>query len=462
MNQTPGSPRKKNRLWKIFASLKFTVWILVILAAASVIGTVVPQSEEARAFFKDNHPLIFHFFESVNLFDMYHAIWFQFLLLLLALNILVCTWDRLPAVMKIAFKKQGIFSRNRFTGFPHKESFTTYASYDALAGKCEDLITRRFRTNLVESEERFMMFFGESGRFAKTGVYIVHLSVLVLLLGALVGSIWGFEGYIRIPENEEGNIVSLRRSEEKIELDFSIFLKDFNVSFYRDGRPKEFLSEVEIRENGKAVKKGSIRVNHPLHYRGISIFQSNYGQIPFAREEMKNREVTLSVIVLETGFSYQVKAKINEKVTLPEQLGEVELTDFMNHWIMGQRNLGEAFTGTYTKTDGTTEKIVLPVHFRRFDMMRQGEVMFYISDYATRYYTGLQVNRDPGYPLVYLGFLLMIIGFVITFYIHHKRVGIALEDKGDQRVVTIYGHSDRNPFSMSHNIKKLADKLKNT
>jgi len=84
-----------NSIWKFFTSVRLTVVLLLTLAATSIIGTLIPQNEAPRAYIQAFGPALYRFFELLGFLDLYHSWWFQTLMLLLALNILVCSIDRL-------------------------------------------------------------------------------------------------------------------------------------------------------------------------------------------------------------------------------------------------------------------------------------------------------------------------------------------------------------------------------
>src|SRR3989337_3964977 len=90
-----------DQVWKFFTSIKLAIFIIIILAVASIIGTIIEQNqplEKYRQFYSDG---TIRLFESLNLFDMYHSWWFLLLLVLLTVNLSCCTLDRLPRTVKV-------------------------------------------------------------------------------------------------------------------------------------------------------------------------------------------------------------------------------------------------------------------------------------------------------------------------------------------------------------------------
>jgi cytochrome c biogenesis protein len=122
-------------------------------------------------------------------------------------------------------------------------------------------------------------------------------------------------------------------------------------------------------------------------------------------------------------------------------------------------NLGESFVGVLTPKDGKPVNIILPIRFPAFDKMRKGEVVITVADYKTRYYTGLQVTRDPGVWIVYLGFVVMIAGCFITFFVAHERICVEIERRGEKAAIAVSGMADKNFTGMENKVKKISEKL---
>jgi cytochrome c biogenesis protein len=103
--------------------------------------------------------------------------------------------------------------------------------------------------------------------------------------------------------------------------------------------------------------------------------------------------------------------------------------------------------------------VILPVRFPEFDKMRKGGLLISVTDAKYWYYTGLQVTKDPSVWIVYSGFIIMIIGCFITFFMSHQRIFIEVLDKGKHRAVLVSGTADRNRLGMNKKIKTIAEKL---
>jgi cytochrome c biogenesis protein len=452
MTSQPASGGITDALWKLFTSIKLTLVLLLSLAATSIIGTLIPQNSEPASYVAAYGETLFRFFWVLGLFDMYHSWWFQILIILLAANVVVCSADRISSNRKILLVRRPHFQAARFRNLPNRAGFENDQSPAALQALYAPYFSRKARAVQVEPSADGFLMFGENGRWTRFGVYTVHLSVVLLLAGGLIGSIFGFDGYASIPEGDAVQAITLRNSGEKLRLPFAIRCDNFTVSFYETGAPKEFRSGLSILENGKQVLQKDIIVNDPLHYRGISIYQSSYGTLP-------SDEVVLSFTSRSTGMVYNRKARIGAEIPLPENLGTFALRELRHDAQFKGHLVGDAYIGTLTPPGGASEEILLPVRFPTFDRMRRGQVVIAVDEVKERHYTGLQVNKDPGVDVVYVGFVLMILGCYVTFFTSHQQVCIEVARKGARTQVTVSGTANKNKAAMERRIRRLAAAL---
>jgi cytochrome c biogenesis protein len=441
-----------DRLWKTFASVKLTIALLLTLAATSVVGTLIPQNEEPTAYLQALGEFLYRLFALFGLFDMYHCWWFRTLILLLVINIVVCSIERLKVNRKILFVRHPRFNIARYRQVKNKSEFSENSDAALLKNLYPPIISRSFRYQRLEETDQGFALYAENGRWTRLGVYVVHLSVVILLVGGLIGSIFGFDGFVNIPEGETVQAIQLSNSDRKLQLDFAIRCDDFNVEFYNSGAPKEFRSSLTVLKQGKPVLQKDIIVNDPLRYEGISFFQSSYGNLP-------PNEIILSFTSRATGMIYTKRAKIDEPLTLPEGLGTFVLKRYTRQADFKGHNIGEAFIGVLTAPDGSSVEVTLPLKFPSFDKMRKGNLFIAVADFVPRYFTGLQVSKDPGVGVVYVGFILMIIGIYITFFMFHQQVCVEVVSQDKESRIMVAGTSNKNKLRMQKKVAKLAQRL---
>ena len=446
--------RPLSRVWTFFTSVKLTVVVLLLVATTSIIGTLIPQNAAPAFYVHKYGEALAKIFMAFDFFDMYHSWWFLLLMGVLGINIVVCSIHRLNTTWKIIFPQKVKFSFSRFQKLKNKETFQAKGDISALADTFKKLLEKRMGQIVCENTQGEILLFSEKGRWTRIGVYIVHASVLLLLLGAVIGGVFGYKGFVAIPEGETATKIELRGTNEHLNLGFDIRCNTFSVSFYDTGAPEEFKSNLTIVEDGKEVLTTDIVVNDPLRYKGISLYQSSYGTDSAS-------SVHLSITSNGSGMVYHQTVNMGENVTLPEAGGTFTLEHFLKGYNFRGHNLGESFVGKVTDKAGKEISIILPMKFSTFDKMRRGRFVFQVEEFEKRYYTGLQVTYDPGVWYVYTGFIFMIVGCWVTFFMSHQSICIQVkEDKKGFSQVQIFGTANKNNQAMKIKIKKFATKLK--
>jgi cytochrome c biogenesis protein len=430
-----------------------SVILLGSIGATSIIGTLIPQNESHRSYLEAFGDFYYRLFLVFDFFDMYHSWWFQLLILLLTLNIIICSIDRLSSVWKIVFVKEPPFRIARFRSTADKIEFTDNRHAEELEKVFPPLVTKGFGYSRIEKTDDGFCIFAEKWRWTRLGVYIVHLSIIFLLVGALIGSLYGFDGYVNIPEGGEINSVSIRNSQNLQKLDFTVRCDDFNVSYYESGSPKEYRSSLTVLESGKPVLHKDIVVNDPLRFKGVNFFQSSYGTLP-------PESVTLLCKSKSSGESYKIDLKLQEPVNLPEDMGKLVINNYGESISYRGRAIGEAFTGVLIPEDQKPVNIVIPIRFPTFDEMRNGSQTFSIASYDHRYYPGLQVTRDPGVWIVYTGFIFMIVGCFITFFMSHERICVEVTRSKKRNKIMVAGISNKNKLGMKNKLTRLYNSLR--
>lgn len=450
--------------WKFFASVKLTVVVLLSLAALSIIGTLIPQNESPVEYFRAFGPFLYQVLATLDIFDMYRSWWFQGLIIMLVVNIIICSIDRLQTTGKIIFTRNPKFNLGNYRRRKSRKDFSLEGDIGPVKERYNAILSKKYGYCEVVSADKGVAFTAEKGRLTRLGVYIVHLSVVILLIGGLVGSLKGFEGFANIAEGESADTIQLRFTDGTLKLPFAIQCDDFDVQFYDTGAPKEFRSKLTIIEDGRPVLQRDIIVNDPLRYKGINIFQSSYGKLnnPGPNVDV-SKEIELGFKSKASGMIYTVKTSLNKPVEIPEGMGRFVIDEYRPAAEFKGMAVGPALVGTLTPKEREPQSVLLPIKFPKFDGMRKGDVIISVLRagqlFEERYYTGLQITRDPGVWLVYTGFILMILGCMVTFFMGHQQVVVELQPKGSRIGVMVSGKTNKNKVGFQYKLERLAEKL---
>jgi cytochrome c biogenesis protein len=450
---------KKNQtipdlIWQFFCSVKLVVYTLVLLATTSIIGTIILQNGTQQQYLRLYGEGFYNLIKIFNIDDMYHAWWFLALMVILCINIVVCSIEKLSNTWKIIFPKQLKFNPDRFRKQKNLEIFTLKKDGVSLSNDYERILSKAIGTVIKKQTDTSTVLYAEKGRWTRMGVYVVHFSILLLLTGALIGAAFGFKAHLNLDEGATSDTAFMAKKRLPINFGFSIRCNDFDVKFYDTGAPDEFKSNITIIENGKESFTKDIRVNHPLRYKGINIFQASYGS-------GKPNGAVLEIIRQSDKRVTDHTLKIGDDIQLPGNKGLFKLEGFLPHFDFRGNNLGDAFIGKIVPTDGKSFQIALPIKFPTFDRMRKGDFAFVVKEFEQKYYTGLQITKDPGVWYVYSGFIFLIIGCWITFFMSHQSYFIEIKSaENNTSTISISGTTNRNNQGMRLKIKKIVTKLK--
>ena len=450
-------------VWNFFCSLKLTIFLLITLSAASIIGTVIQQNASPEQYLKEYSDSTIRLFGALNFFDMYHSWWFILLLYLLTVNLVACSVKRLPRDMKMLAtptlaldegleKTLSLVKRRKMSG-----------NAATLRDKMSEFLRQEFAAPLITGDKGIYHLFAEKHIYSRFGVYVLHFSIIVIFIGAMTGSYFGYKAFVNI---EEGTGVSAvykpaapgrhpetpeQLANRTIDLGFTVRCEKFTISYYDNGAPKEYKSILSVIENGRTVvDKRPIIVNDPLTYKGITFYQSNYSPVgePVFHLTVRNRKDAAPI---------KLSIRHGERVALANGsfLQALEYTEEIKPFI--HQVSGPAVELALTPETGAPQKFLILKNYPGFDAQRGGDLIFTYEGLDQKWLTGLQVAKDPGVWIVWIGCALMIIGIGMSFLLSHRRIWIRIESGR----ITIAGTANKNQAAFQLFFDGMLEKLKN-
>ncbi len=442
-----------SEITEFFASVRLALVILITLASTSILGTVLPQGEPLGLYTSRYGSAAGKVIRYFQLDDMYHSWWFQWLLLLLAANLIVCSIKRFSQTWKVITASPRPVNDPLFNSLPFHEKGISGQDPARIRESLRALLQGHFKKIIPLASDSGTVYYGEKGRYSRFGVYLVHLSVLVIFAGAIIGSLFGFKGVLELKEGQSKDHIILRGQNLLKPLDFSVRLDRFGITFYENGLPKEYRSDLTILEGGEAKDKAVIRVNDPFTYKGITFYQSSYDQSP----------TSLKISIKKGETQSEVLTQMDQRTPIPGTPFALEAVRFVSNLS----DLGPALGILLFKDQEEIDHGWVLANHPGFHGNRLGEFRLGIKEIQTQYITGLQVNRDPGIWFIWVGSSLMLLGFIVTFYFSHQQLWIWIREKKDPKgrvktEVLMGGTAHKNRGAFVLKMDRLFEKIRST
>ncbi|MFP4462539.1 MAG: cytochrome c biogenesis protein ResB [Guyparkeria sp.] len=304
-----------SRLYTWLTSMNLAIALLSILAIASVIGTVLQQNQPFNDYLIEFGPFWFEVFNTLGLYDVYSVGWFVAILLFLLASTSACLIRNAPGFMRDIRSFRLNAQDKSLRAFAHSRQYQSDLPAATIVERTQALFGQLGYKARVKERDGEILVAARKGGMNRIGYVLTHLGMVVILVGGLIdskmylktlnmlgvvevetrdlpvsqvpeeshlppGALAGFRGSVNIPEGKWGDVafIGLKDGYVVQNLPFKIEVEDFHIEHYDTGMPKSFNSDLKLtdKETGEVIEE-TIRVNHPLKYKGYNIFQSSFG-----------------------------------------------------------------------------------------------------------------------------------------------------------------------------------------
>jgi cytochrome c biogenesis protein len=447
-----------DRLWRIFTSMRTALLLMLTLALLALIGSLLVQAPQGlqadpqaysawldglRPKYGGWVPIV----DRLGLFSVFTSIWFKAILVGLTTSILACSVNRFRGLWKTAIHPRTKMAGTFYDRAPH--SATVTSELDPMAAVTvagEVLRTRRFRT-VVEADGDVVHVYADRFRWAPFGTLLAHISLVSILVGALVGSAFGFR-------NNElaatiGSTVDVGGG-----TGLTLLARSFSDSYYPNGAPSDYASDLVLYRDGVEVASQTIRVNEPMAYEGVSFYQSFFG--PAAVMQITDAGGS---VVFEAGVPLLWSSD-----DATRRIGQVPLTgEGVTVFVVGAAS-GEVDP---TIKAGQMQLEIYPSGSERpsaIEVVSQG-VPLTVGDLTYTFkreqqFTGLIVARDPGVAFVWFGSILLVCGLFLVFFFPNRRIWAAVRARPDGRSDVRVGATARHDATFGPDFEKLVNDMR--
>ncbi|MBS0015959.1 MAG: cytochrome c biogenesis protein [Arthrospira sp. SH-MAG29] len=433
------APRKfvRKELVPVLADLRLAIVLLLAIAIFSISGTVIEQGQSA-AFYQANYPedpALFGFLTwkvllFIGLDHVYRTWWFLSILIVFGSSLTACTFTRQLPTLKSAQRWQYYDKEKQFKNLALSAEVNN-VSLDHLK---QTLESRRY---LVFQEGNKL--YARRGIIGRIGPIVVHASMLIILAGSIVGSMTGFIAQELVPS---GNLFGIQNildagpfSQSQMPQDWAVKVNRFWIDYTPDGTIDQFYSDLSVVDReGKERDRQTIHVNKPLRYDGITFYQADWGIAGVRVRINRSPVLQLPMAQLDTGGKGRI----------------------WGTWVPTKTDLSEGVSLLAKDLQGTV--LIYDNDGQLASTVREGMsidingVTLYVDEVVGS--TGLQIKADPGIPIVYLGFGLLMISVLMSYVSHSQIWGL---QQGDR--LYIGGKTNRAKVAFEREVVALLDKI---
>nr|ATN40767.1 c-type cytochrome biogenesis protein [Gomphoneis minuta var. cassieae] len=391
----------KQKFFRIVADLRFSILILMLIALFSIIGTVIEQDQSIESY-KLNYPLtnpVFGFLTwdqilKFGLDHVYKTWWFFTLIFLFGLSLITCTFlQQLPS-LKIArrcqfFRKPGQFYRLKI--------FTTLTNFSF------NKILLQIKNSQYSIFQQKNIVYCYKGLIGRIAPILVHFSMIMILLGTIIGSLFGFKAQEIVPKTENFHIQNIINSGQLSRIPkISTRVNDFWITYTPNRTISQFYSDLSILDaKGNEIKRKTISVNYPLIYENVYYYQTDWNLIGLRFKTMTNEIMEYPLLNI---LNNQSKVWITW----------ISNGDSLNEGIIGLVDNLEGYCSIYDESGLFLGNIELN------EAVNFNQPLTFLEIISS---TGLQIKSDPGIPMIYLGFFFLMISTLLS-YITYSQIWI--------------------------------------
>jgi len=492
-----------NRILDFISSVRLGVSLLISLVVLSMVGMLIIQQNVNGfdAYFASLTPAEKSVYGSLGLFDIYHSWYFNFLLLILSLNIVLASIDRFPSAWSyisqpkltatkdwlleqkstsqividsgdnVEAKVRSIFESNGLHASVTETTSTEYAL---------DENGRKDFSNVITSKG--ITVFGERGKFNRIGAYIVHVALLTLFLGHFVALQTGFDADVRMIPGQETNEIQMiqfdldKKEKFNVELPFTLTCTDIQQKLI-DPRGSidvtntlDWRTQMRVDDPQYGARVADISMNKPFSYRGYRFFQAQTIPVGSARE------ITLNITSQGNGETQNVKLPRLGNSTLPDGTN-VEYIEFLPDFVFNAEGKPDTRTGEYNNPVAVLN--VTPPNGERTRVFAfAGNVAenipvgapkagykWRLAQYEKSPFAHvLSIKYDPfngAFIAWYFGGFGLIGALCFVFFFSHKRIWALIEKNEDgTTLVTLGGNTNRNHVGLEEKFQKIDSEIR--
>lgn len=471
-----------DKVWNFFSSVKVGVWLIVIILVAASIGTILPQvfyvpattEEDIAAYYERIYGTFGTLYYKLGLSDLYSSWWFQGLIGMLGISLIIASLDRVIPLYK-SLKKQktkrhfSFLKRQRIYGIGNIEN-----GEESIAKAEEKLKTMRYN---VKREGNSLL--AEKGRFSRWGPYVNHLGLILFLFGVMLRALPGFY----VDETmwlREGETLYIPKTDgyflESKEFIYETYSKEESEEVFGDAIDrvgtiaKNYQTDVALYKGPEDAvaghldeltfeKEAAIQVNKPLKFDNFSVFQMDFrlDELASMTFQLQDKETA------ESFGEFTINLSNPEPVYELDNGAKVEILDYYADFTGFEEGVPQSqsplpnnpafLVKMYTPEfpNGETSFVMIK---ETLEPLGENQHKIAFQSVETRDVSGLTIRKDLTLPILMLGGLIFMIGVAQGSYWNHRRIWIQQLEDGQ---VVIAAHTNKNWLSIMKDMNAVSE-----
>ncbi|NLZ39247.1 MAG: cytochrome c biogenesis protein ResB [Firmicutes bacterium] len=415
-----------SQLLRFLSSMQLGIILLLALAFISIIATLGEHEAAVQ--------------------NVYRSWWYLGIMAFTALNLLLCTLRRFRPIMRLAFQPQ---KNKTVTAISKMQIFRSVdIDFDdennALNTAKEVLQKNGYKTSMVAGTDGSTVF-AERGVWGYLGSLLTHASLLIILLGAMYGSLTGFE-------ERNGGIAGDRFTVENGGFEVAITAVRMELEEDPTIRPRVF-SDVIVLKDGQEVTSGTVSINQPLRFAGNTIYHTSFSYVS-----------DITITSLQDGKGYKVQLWDHGQVRLDHEGTILHMMQFFPNFTMNQDGIPSSknylperpvHAGLLIKNGRAVRNVFLQLNKPEVIETAEGEVELLLTGF--QHAAIYSITRNLGRPILFGGAVLLIIGLYLCFFLSPRRIWVKYDP--ENAVLLIGGHSPRQKVFFAQELERMEKEI---
>lgn len=444
-------------LYTFFTSVTLAILLISLIALLAFVGTLIPQETFTREvdYIARYGVEGYNILKKLQLTNIFGSWYFLFIMALFTLNLFACTIKRLAASWR--YWKLPM-------SFIHLESLRCFEHASVLAGSVAPDAAQKIRVLLqghgYRVREQSAQILAEKWRFERFGIDVFHISLLVIIVGGLVTMLFGYRTF---EIAHQGDLIRLPGA------DFAVKVKRFWSENYKNSeRVMDWHTELTVIENDKEILTKTIEVNAPLRYKGYNFYQSAFGT-----DWQGAARVTLSLARADGTALGEFTDTVDNGFEVPSENIFVKIGAFLPDFALTENLIAYSRTQRLENPavfveiyDAHGLRVMRTWAFSRPEMQTfwettmarvAGEMPYKVKlvGMTAPEFTGLQITKDPGRPVVYAGFLFVMLGLLVHMYFKHRQIWVHISESE----IVVAGKVRNNLRSFTQEFRRLVEEI---